>query len=234
LEGGDAPGLQGTAKDLGAIRPSKTSLGLSMTKWSAAPNRQNEATLSAGQPGGATGGRIPGRVQCVRPPGDPPGAVCASGRPVSTFLPPAVGDWEPSRSQAAPASVGAIDPARTPHADALRRYVTAPTMARIPFPRLRRRMTERPQRRTPGLRGESRAVPSLRSVCAASRALSIPRAGESTPAVRWNRARVPSRLRPLDAERLDSASDGDGTHTPCTRRRPLDYLAQSGALPLCG
>jgi hypothetical protein len=135
-----------------------------MTKWSAAPNRQNEATLSAGQPGGATGGRIPGRVQCVRPPGDPPGAVCASGRPVSTFLPPAVGDWEPSRSQAAPASVGAIDPARTPHADALRRYVTAPTMERIPFPATPPAEAERPQHRTPGLGGGSRGARAVLTV----------------------------------------------------------------------
>jgi hypothetical protein len=49
-----------------------------MTEGGAAPNRGNEAGLGAGQPGGATGRRIPGRVQCVRPPGDSPGAVCAS------------------------------------------------------------------------------------------------------------------------------------------------------------
>jgi hypothetical protein len=55
-----------------------------MTEWGAAPNRGNEAALSAGQPGGATGRRIPGRVQCVRPPGDPlgqcapPAALCRS------------------------------------------------------------------------------------------------------------------------------------------------------------
>jgi hypothetical protein len=66
-------------------RPSKASLGLSITKWGAAPNRGERSRPQRRTAWRATGRRIPGRVQCVRPPGDPPGAVCAAGRRLSTL-----------------------------------------------------------------------------------------------------------------------------------------------------
>jgi hypothetical protein len=75
------------------------------------------------------------------------------------------------------ASVGAIDPARTPHADALRRYVTTPTMARIPFPRLRRRKRSAPSTRR-RVSGGGAAGPGrpYRQCVPWRAALSIPRA----------------------------------------------------------
>jgi hypothetical protein len=59
-----------------------------MTEWGAAPHRRERSRPSAGRLAGPPAGGYRVGMQCVRPPGDPPGAVCASGRRMSTPDPP--------------------------------------------------------------------------------------------------------------------------------------------------